>query len=72
MTQREFARAVPVYETFPGWSEDISGATTLDELPTNARKYVDALESMIKAPISAIGVGPGRDETVAVNDLLRS
>jgi adenylosuccinate synthase len=72
MTQREFARAKPVYEVFPGWSEDISGATTLDELPTNARKYVDALESMIKAPISAIGVGPGRDETVTVNDLLRS
>jgi adenylosuccinate synthase len=72
MTQREFARAVPVYETFPGWTEDISSATTLEELPTNARKYVDALESMIKAPISAIGVGPGRDETIAVNDLLRA
>jgi adenylosuccinate synthase len=71
MTQREFARAVPIYETFPGWDDDISHSTTLDELPTNARKYVDALEAMIKAPISAIGVGPGRDETIAVNDLLR-
>jgi adenylosuccinate synthase len=72
MTQREFARAVPVYETLPGWDDDISKATTLADLPTNARKYVDALEAMIKAPISAIGVGPGRDETIAVNDLLRS
>lgn len=70
MTQAEFARAVPVYETFPGWDEDISKARDLDDLPRNARDYVAALEAMIKAPISAIGVGPGRAETVAVRDLL--
>ncbi len=70
MTQAEFARAVPIYETFPGWSEDISMARTLEDLPRNARLYVEALEKMIKAPISAIGVGPGRDETIAVRDLL--
>ena len=68
--QAEFARAVPVYETFPGWTEDISGARTLADLPRNARDYVTALEKMIKAPISAIGVGPGRDATIAVRDLL--
>jgi adenylosuccinate synthase len=70
MTQAEFARAVPIYETLPGWSEDISTARTVDELPRNARDYVHTLEKMIKAPISAIGVGPGRDETIAVRDLL--
>jgi adenylosuccinate synthase len=70
MNQTDFARAVPVYETFPGWTEDISAARTLDDLPRNARDYVDALEKMIKAPISAIGVGPGRDETIVVRDLL--
>jgi adenylosuccinate synthase len=70
MTQAEFARAVPIYETLPGWTEDISGARMLDDLPRNARDYVQALEKMIKAPISAVGVGPGRDETVAVRDLL--
>ena len=70
MNQAEFARAVPIYETFPGWTEDISKARTLDDLPRNARDYVAALEEMIKAPISAIGVGPGRDETIAVRDLL--
>jgi adenylosuccinate synthase len=68
--QPEFARAVPVYETLPGWSEDISAARTLDDLPRNARDYVSALEKMINAPISAIGVGPGRDETIAVRDLV--
>jgi adenylosuccinate synthase len=61
---------VPIYESFPGWSEDISAARTVEELPDNARRYVDALEKMIRAPISAIGVGPGRDETIAIRDLL--
>ncbi len=70
MTQAEFARAIPIYETFPGWTEDISAARSLDDLPRNARDYVEVLEKMIKAPISAIGVGPGRDETIAVRDLL--
>jgi adenylosuccinate synthase len=70
MNQAEFARAVPIYETFPGWHEDISKARTLDDLPRNARDYVDALEKMIRAPISAIGVGPGRDETITVHDLI--
>ena len=70
MTQAEFARAVPIYESLPGWTEDIAGARTLDDLPRNARDYVQTLEKMIKAPISAVGVGPGRDETVAVRDLL--
>jgi adenylosuccinate synthase len=70
MNQTDFARAVPVYETFPGWTEDISKARTLEDLPRNARDYVAALEQMIRAPISAIGVGPGRDETIAVRDLL--
>jgi adenylosuccinate synthase len=71
MTQSEFSRAVPIYETFPGWDEDISKARSLDDLPRNARDYVAALEAMIDAPISAIGVGPGRDETITIQDLLR-
>jgi len=71
MTQSEFSRSVPIYETFPGWDEDISRARTLDDLPRNARDYVAALEAMINAPISAIGVGPGRDETITIRDLLR-
>jgi adenylosuccinate synthase len=70
MTQAEFARAVPIYETFPGWDEDISKARSLDDLPANARAYVEAIESMIGARISVIGVGPGRDETIVIHDLL--
>src|SRR5664279_4109492 len=68
--QAEFARAVPIYEVFAGWTEDISAARTLDDLPRNARTYLAALETMINAPISVIGVGPERDQTVVVRDLL--
>jgi adenylosuccinate synthase len=70
MTQTDFHHAVPVYEHLDGWDEDITGARSLAELPKTAQAYVQALEEMSGAPISAIGVGPGRDETVEVRSLL--
>jgi adenylosuccinate synthase len=69
-SQSDFHHATPIYETLPGWSEDISAARSVEELPANARAYVKALEEMSGAPISAIGVGPGRDETIAINSFL--
>lgn len=70
MTQTGFHHAKPVYEFFDGWDEDISNARSLEDLPKNAQAYVAALEEMSGARIAAIGVGPGREETVVVNDLL--
>ncbi|RSN01188.1 adenylosuccinate synthase [Nonomuraea sp. WAC 01424] len=70
MTQTDFHHAVPVYEELPGWKEDISNAKSFDDLPPNAQSYVRALEEMSGAPISAIGVGPGRDQTVVVRSLV--
>ncbi|MDP9396708.1 MAG: adenylosuccinate synthase [Actinomycetota bacterium] len=70
MTQTGFHHARPVYEELPGWDEDLSAARSLDDLPKNARAYVQAVEEMIGAPVSAIGVGPGRDETVQIRPLL--
>lgn len=70
MTQTGFHHAKPIYEDLPGWSEDISGARTVDDLPPNARSYVRFLEEISGAPISAIGVGQDRDATIVVRDLL--
>ena len=70
VSQSDFHHAVPVYEELPGWSEDISACTDFDDLPKNAQQYVRALEEMSGAPISAIGVGKGRDETIVIRDLV--
>ncbi|MFI7438589.1 adenylosuccinate synthase [Nonomuraea indica] len=69
MTQTDFHHAKPVYEEFPGWQEDITGAKTFDDLPPNAQAYVRALEEMSGAPISAVGVGPARDATLVLRPL---
>lgn len=71
MTQTEFHHAKPIYEMLPGWSEDISGAKTMEDLPANARSYIKFLEDVSGAPISAIGVGQDRNATISINDLLR-
>ena len=70
MTQTGFHHATPIYEYLPGWSEDISSARTLEDLPANARSYVQFLQDVSGAPISAIGVGQDRDATIAVRDLI--
>jgi adenylosuccinate synthase len=66
MTQSEFARATPIYESFPGWWEDISGCREFDDLPANARAYVRTLEEMSGTRIWGVGVGPGREQTLVV------
>ncbi|MGQ0846031.1 MAG: adenylosuccinate synthase [Sporichthyaceae bacterium] len=71
ISQTDFFHAVPIYETFPGWTEDITGARSVADLPKNAQAYVQALEEMSGAPISAIGVGPGRAETIEIRSLVR-
>ncbi|MFN4001292.1 adenylosuccinate synthase [Microcella sp.] len=70
VSQSDFHHAKPIYENLPGWSEDITGARTFDDLPKNAQDYVLAIEAMSGARISAIGVGPGRDAIVVRHDLL--
>ncbi len=56
----------PVFETFPGWSEDISGIRKLEDLPKNARHYLDRIEELLETPIDIVSVGPGRNETIIV------
>ena len=66
MTQSEFHHAKPVYEFLDGWNEDISSARAFEDLPKNAQTYVRALEELSGAPFWAIGVGPGREQTVVL------
>jgi adenylosuccinate synthase len=70
VSQSDFHHAVPIYENFPGWSEDITGIREFEDLPKTARDYVLALEKISGSRISAIGVGPGRDAIVVRHDLL--
>jgi adenylosuccinate synthase len=70
MTQTDFHHAAPVYEYLDGWWEDLSAARDFADLPKNAQVYVRAVEDMIGAPVCAIGVGPRRDQTVQLRDVL--
>ncbi|TFD69074.1 adenylosuccinate synthase [Cryobacterium sp. Hb1] len=70
VSQSDFHHAVPIYENFPGWTEDITGVRTFDKLPQAAQNYVLALESMSGSRISAIGVGPDREAIVVRHDLI--
>ena len=62
------ARAVPVYETMPGWSEDIVGARSLDALPLAARVYIDRIERDAGCRVDLVSVGSRRDETIVLTD----
>lgn len=72
LTQSEFHHAVPIYETMPAWDEDITGCRTFDELPEKAKDYLNRLEELSGARISYVGVGPGRDQTIVINDVMDS
>lgn len=54
----------PIYEELPGWTEDISGCTTFDALPENAKAYVNRIEELTGIPVKIISVGPKRSETI--------
>lgn len=58
----------PIYETLPGWKSDTLGVTTIDELPENARRYVEFLSNFIGVEIGLISTGPERDQTIILRD----
>lgn len=69
-SQSDFHHAKPIYEYLDGWTEDISNCKKFEDLPINAQKYVKYLEEISGAPMSAIGVGPGRDQTIVVKEFI--
>ncbi|MGB9376362.1 MAG: adenylosuccinate synthase [Mycobacteriales bacterium] len=70
LTQTGFHHARPIYEYLDGWSEDITKCREFAELPANAQSYVRTLEEMSGTRVSVVGVGPGRDENVVLQDLI--
>ncbi len=65
----ELARCEPVYEELPGWKTDISGIRRFEDLPVEARKYVERLEGLLDCPASIISVGERREQTIMVSEL---
>ncbi|OGT99799.1 MAG: adenylosuccinate synthase [Geobacteraceae bacterium GWC2_48_7] len=63
-----FENCVPVYEELPGWSADITGVRTFEELPENARQYVLRLQELAGCPIVMVSVGPRRDQTITLKN----
>ena len=61
---RLLARCEPEFEFLPGWTENIRAARRFEELPANARSYVQRIEALLETPVSLIGVGPDRMETI--------
>ncbi|MCB1234036.1 MAG: adenylosuccinate synthase, partial [Verrucomicrobiae bacterium] len=60
----DFERAKPVYETLPGWRTPIDGAKSLADLPANARAYLDRVSEALGVPVTLVGVGPAREQTL--------
>jgi adenylosuccinate synthase len=62
----------PIYEEYPGWSEDITGATSMEDLPEAARRYVARMEELSGAPVVMVSVGPRRSETIVIRNPFES
>ena len=64
--QTIFNKCEPIYEELPGWKEDITAVRELDDLPKEARAYLEAIQGLLNVPVSWASVGPGRDQIVQV------
>jgi adenylosuccinate synthase len=64
VTVSAWERVRPVYEDLPGWTEPIGDVRDLDALPTNARRYLERLSTLVGAPMVIVSVGPGREQTM--------
>ena len=65
---KELERCEPVYEEFDGWTEDISAVTKYDQLPANAKKYLNRIEELTGLQLMTVSVGPSREQTITLKD----
>lgn len=68
---KDLAEAVPVYETFEGWQEDITGIETFEALPENAKRYINRIEALIGVPVKIVSIGPKRSQTIVRDKIFR-
>ncbi|MFW5876028.1 MAG: adenylosuccinate synthase [Myxococcota bacterium] len=61
-------RLAPVYESLPGWAEDIGKCTSIDQLPTNARRYIERIEELTGCSVGLVSIGADRDATLGLSD----
>ena len=66
---KELSECTPIYEELPGWNEDITNCRSLEELPENARNYVNRISELVGVRISTFSVGPGREQTNILEDI---
>ena len=64
MGAEDIARCEPIYETLPGWSENLEQAAAWNDLPAAAQRYIRRLEELAGVPVTIISVGPDRDQTI--------
>ncbi len=69
-SEYEYSKVKPVYIEMPGWKEDISLVRSFEELPTNAKKYIQKIEELTHIKISLFSVGPDREQTILLEELL--
>jgi adenylosuccinate synthase len=60
----DFERCRPVYETLPGWTDDLTAVRQWSELPTAARSFVRFLAKQVGVPVRTVSVGPERKQTI--------
>lgn len=65
----DYEKVVPIYETLPGWKEDISNCESFDQLPKNAQNYIKRIEELTSRDVAIVSVGPDRKQTIIRKDL---
>ena len=63
----EIERCIPIYETLEGWTDSTVGVTDYEELPINARLYLERIQSLVGVPVDIVSTGPDRKETILLH-----
>jgi adenylosuccinate synthase len=68
----DLRRAVPVYETLPGWQQEITTARQMSDLPENARLYLQRISELVGRPVEVVSIGPDREQTILAGEWAQS